>query len=102
MNMPYEITVYQLTPEFLEALIRWYQKKTAKRSVKIEIPPLWIHEEGAVSTVWCHDHEYHEGGYATCIDDIPTDDLLLKKMQKRIEEERQELIIKLQQLEAAK
>lgn len=100
MNMSHEIKVEQLTPEFLTALISWYQEKTDKRSVDIKIPPLWIDEEGAVTTVWCHDHEYHEGNYATCPNDIPSNETLLKQRQKRVDEERQELVIKLQQLEA--
>ena len=98
MNMSYEITPEQITPRFLAALIRW--QKQGNRFVDIKIPPLWVHEEGAVTTIWCYDHDLKEGSYATKISGIPTTKCLLKQRQKKIEEEKYDLTRKLQELEA--
>jgi hypothetical protein len=98
MNMSHEITPEQITPRFLASLIRW--QKQGNRAVDIKIPPLWIHEEGAVTTVWCYDHDLKEGNYATRISEIPTTKSLMRQRQKRVEEEKYDLTRKLKELEA--
>ncbi len=98
MNMSHEIKPEQITPRFLAALIRWQKK--GRRAVDIKIPPLWMHEEGAVTTVWCYDHDLQEGKYANRISEIPTTKNLLKKRQKNIEKEKHDLTRKISELEA--
>ncbi len=98
MNMSHEITPEQITPRFLAALIRW--QKQGRRSIDIKIPPLWMHEEGAVTTIWCYDYDLKEGNYATRISEIPTIKSLMQQRQKRVEEEKYDLTRKMAELEA--
>lgn len=97
MNMSHEIKPEQITPRFLAALIRWQKK--GNRAVDIKIPPLWIHEDGAVTKIWCYDHDLNEGNFATRISEIPTTKSLMRQRQKRVEKEKYDLARKLQELE---
>lgn len=98
MNMSHEIKPEQITPSFLAALIRW--QKQGNRAVDIKIPPLWVHEEGAVTTVWCYDHDLQEGKFATRISEIPTTKRLMRQRQKRVEKAKYDLTRKMEELEA--
>ncbi len=97
MNMSHEITPEQISPRFITALINWQKK--GQRSVKIDIPPLYFDEEGAVCTIWCYDGSLLEGRFVTKISEIPTTMQLAEQKRLAIEEERVELRQKLAELE---
>ena len=98
MNMSHEIKPEQITPRFLAVLIRWQKK--GNRTVDIKIPPLWIHEDGAVTKIWCYDHDLGEGKFVTRISEIPTTKYLLEKRRENVEKEKYDLTRKLEELEA--